>query len=91
MAAVTLRGGLNRPLTNAEMDANFINLNEELATKESAQYVATFGPGVGTAAITEAGIFNAASAGTMLARTAFPVINKGALDTLTLTWKVTVA
>ena len=58
---------------------------------DSAQYVATFGPGVGTAAITEAGIFNAASAGTMLARTVFPVINKGALDTLTLTWKVTVA
>jgi hypothetical protein len=58
---------------------------------DSVQYVATFGPGVGTAAITEAGIFNAASAGTMLARTVFAVINKGALDTLTLTWKVTVA
>lgn len=60
-------------------------------TNDSAQYVATFGPGVGTAAITEAGIFNAASAGTMLARTVFPVINKGALDTLALTWKITVA
>ena len=58
---------------------------------DSAQYVATFGPGAGTAAITEAGIFNAASAGTMLARTVFPAINKGALDTLTLTWKVAVA
>jgi hypothetical protein len=60
-------------------------------TNDSAQYVATFGPGAGTAAITEAGIFNAASAGTMLARTVFPVINKGALDTLSLTWKITVA
>ncbi len=58
---------------------------------DSVQYVAAFGPGVGTAAITEAGLFNAASAGTMLARTVFPVINKGALDSLTLTWKVTVA
>ena len=58
---------------------------------DSAQYIATFGPGIGTAAITEAGIFNADSAGAMLARTVFPVINKGALDTLTLTWKVTVA
>ena len=58
---------------------------------DSAQYVATFGPGVGTAAITEAGIFNAASAGVMLARTVFPVINKGALDTLALTWKITIA
>ena len=58
---------------------------------DSVQYVAAFGPGVATAAITEAGLFNAPSAGTMLARTVFPVINKGALDTLTLTWKVTVA
>lgn len=58
---------------------------------DSIQYVATFGPGVGTAALTEAGLFNASSAGTMLARTVYPVINKGALDTLTITWKVTVA
>lgn len=58
---------------------------------DSAQYVATFGPGMGTAAITEAGIFNAGSVGIMLARTVFPVINKGALDTLALTWKITVA
>jgi hypothetical protein len=58
---------------------------------DSIQYVATFNPGVGTAAITEAGLFNAASAGTMLARTVFAVINKGALDTLTITWKITVA
>lgn len=58
---------------------------------DSIQYVATFNPGTATAAITEAGLFNAASAGTMLARTVFPVINKGALDTLTITWKITVA
>lgn len=60
-------------------------------SNDSVQYVATFVPGVATAAITEAGLFNAASVGTMLARTVFPVINKGALDTLTLTWKITVA
>ena len=60
-------------------------------TGDSVQYIAAFGPGVGTAAITEAGLFNAASVGTMLARTVFPVINKGANDTLTLTWKITVA
>lgn len=60
-------------------------------TNDTVQYVATFGPGTGTAALTEAGIFNASSGGTMLARTVFPVINKGAGDTLTITWKVTVA
>lgn len=58
---------------------------------DAVQYVATFPAGTGTGAITEAGILNAASAGTMLCRTVFAVINKGALDTLTITWKVTVA
>lgn len=60
-------------------------------TNDSIQYVATFNAGTGTGAVTEAGLFNAASAGTMLSRTVFPVINKGALDTLTITWKITVA
>ena len=58
---------------------------------DSVQYVATFAPGTGTGAVYEAGIFNAASAGIMLCRTVFPVINKGDLDTLVITWKVTVA
>lgn len=57
---------------------------------DAVQYVGTFGPGVGTGALTEAGIFNAASAGTMLARTTFAVVNKGALDSLSITWKVTI-
>jgi hypothetical protein len=54
-------------------------------------YVASFGAGVGTAALTEAGLFNAASAGTMLCRTVFAVINKAANDTMTITWTVTLA
>jgi hypothetical protein len=58
---------------------------------DAVQYVATFGAGTGTGAITEAGIFNDSTTGTMLCRTVFAVINKGALDTLTITWKVTVA
>ena len=41
-------------------------------------------------AITEAGVFNASTAGTMLCRTVFSVINKGAADTLGITWTVTV-
>jgi hypothetical protein len=61
------------------------------ATNDSVQYVATFAAGASTGAITEAGIFNALSSGTMLCRTVFAVINKGALDTLVITWKVTVA
>lgn len=52
-------------------------------------YVATFGAGVGTGTVAEAGIFNAASAGTMLARTISVTMTKGATDTLTITWVVT--
>lgn len=60
-------------------------------TGDALTYVATFPSGTGTAALTEAGILNAASAGTLLCRTVFAVINKGASDSLTITWKVTVA
>ena len=50
----------------------------------------TFIAGVGTGAIDEAGVFNmeAASSGTMLCRQVFSVINKGASDTLKITWTI---
>jgi len=54
-------------------------------------YVGDWAAGDGTnAAIAEAGIFNAASSGTMLARATFTAINKGASDTLKITWTVTI-
>lgn len=53
--------------------------------------VATFEAGEGTGALTEAGIFNASSAGTMLCRTVFPVVNKGASDSMSITWTITVS
>jgi hypothetical protein len=56
-----------------------------------ATYVATFGAGTGTGALVEAGIFNAGSAGTMLCRTTFAVVNKGASDAMTITWTVTIS
>lgn len=52
-------------------------------------YVADWAAGDGTGAITEAGIFNSASAGDMLCRSVFAVKNKAAGDTLTLTWILT--
>lgn len=54
-------------------------------------YVATFNAGVGTGAVTEAGIFNASSSGTMLCRTVFPVVNKQSGDSMTVTWTVTIS
>lgn len=54
-------------------------------------YIATFGAGSGTGAITEAGLLNASSSGVLLCRTVFAVVNKGASDSMTITWTVTVS
>lgn len=54
-------------------------------------YVASFEAGEGTGEVTEAGIFNASTAGTMLCRTVFSVVNKGADDTMTITWTITLS
>jgi hypothetical protein len=53
-------------------------------------YSAVFAAGVGTGAITEAGILNAGAAGTMLSRTVFSVVNKEADDSLTINWQITI-
>lgn len=50
---------------------------------------ATFAPGNGTGAVTEAGLFSASTSGTMFARQVFGVYNKAAGDTLTIVWSVT--
>lgn len=52
-------------------------------------YVCTWAAGDATVAITEAGIFNDASAGTMFVSASFSVINKGSGDSLVITWTVT--
>ena len=54
-------------------------------------YQATFPAGTGTGAVTEAGVFSASTSGTMLCRTTFSVINKGAADSIAVTWDVTIA
>lgn len=68
-----------------------VALTSSAAVGAVVTYVASFGAGTGTGAITEAGIFNASTAGTMLCRTEFAVVNKGADDSLTITWTVTVS
>ena len=54
-------------------------------------YTASFPAGTGTGAVVEAGILNAASSGTMLCRTVFAVVNKGADDAMSITWAITVS
>ena len=66
-------------------------LTSTTVTDNAVAYVATWAAGDATAAITEAGIFDAATGGDMLARTVFSVVNKGAADSMTITWTVTVS
>lgn len=82
--------------TNGAGAAN-VTLQTELArvalasttpSGNTVTYVATFPAGTGTGALTEAGIFNAASNGNLLCRTVFGVVNKGADDSMTITWTV---
>lgn len=66
-------------------------LTSTTVTTNATQYIASFGPGVGTGNVVEAGIFNAASAGTMLNRSVFGIITKDATDSLQITWTVTIS
>ena len=72
-------------------EAGRVALTSTTVSSNAVAYVATFAAGTGTGAITEAGILNASSSGTLLCRTVFSVINKGAADTLGITWTVTVS
>lgn len=66
-------------------------IDTAVATANQIVYTCGFEAGDGTGAVTEAGIFNASTGGTMLCRTTFPVVNKQADDVLTITWTITIS
>jgi hypothetical protein len=68
-----------------------VALASTTVTGNVVNYIASFPAGTGTGAITEAGLFNANTVGTMFCRTTFAVVNKGASDSMTITWSVTVS
>ena len=68
-----------------------VALTTQTNFNNTATYVATFGPGVGTGALKEAGIFGAGTGGIMLCRTIFNVINKNLTDTVTISWVITIS
>ena len=73
------------------VEAGRVALASFSSSSNQVTATATFPAGTGTGAITEAGIFNANSGGTMLCRTTFPVVNKAAGDSIAITWVVTVS
>jgi len=77
-----------------------IALKEEIAraqmsavpqvTSNRVTFISTFVEGIGTGAITEAGIFDSATNGVMLSRSVFPVVNKQVDDYMTILWVISV-
>lgn len=70
-----------------ELDRNALTSKNVAANV--ATMVADWAAGDATGAITEAGILNAGSAGDLYSRAVFAVVNKGAADTLQITWTYT--
>lgn len=77
--------------TTLGAEAGRVTLASSTSSANVVTYTATFPAGTGTGALVEAGIFNASSAGTMLCRTTFSVVNKGAADAMSITWTITVS
>lgn len=75
----------------SEIDRNALTTSGGTASSNTVQFDCTWAAGDGTGALTEAGLFTASSGGTMLARTVFATVNKGADDTVTISWTVTVS
>jgi len=74
-----------------ELDRNALNVSGGAIITNTITYEAIWVAGDGTGAITEAGIFNDATTGDMLAHTIFSVINKGEFDAMTISWTVTIS
>lgn len=70
-----------------------VALTSTTVTGNQIAYVATFPAGTPATltALTEAGLFNANSGGTMLCRTVFAAVNKDVNDTMSITWTVTIS
>jgi len=72
-----------------QTEAGRVVLTSKSVTTNVISYIGDFPAGTGTGTITEAGILNASSAGTMLNRATFSSVNKTASDALKITWDVT--
>jgi len=96
MSHMALGSGSTAPATGNTALESLLGVREILDSSASPAtgvvlYTSSFEGGDATGAVTEAGIFNAASGGTMLCRTTFDTINKSATDTLSVTWTITIS
>jgi len=94
MSHMAIGSGVTAPVignTTMETSLARVGLTSFTATLAVVTAVASFGAGVGTGSITEAGIFNDVTTGTMLCHTTFPLVTKEAGDSIAITWAITVS
>lgn len=72
-----------------ELDRNA--LSSKTRNNAVLTMVASWAAGDGTGAITEAGLFDDDASGNMWCSSTFDVINKGASDSLQITWTLTIS
>lgn len=84
-------GGASDNSLRTELDRNALTSTTQGTggADNDVIYIGDWAAGDGTGAITEAGIFNASSGPGMAFYSSFSAINKGAADTLQITWTVT--
>ena len=94
MSHMAIGTGTGTPIagdTALGTEAGRVALTAFTASTNTVTATATFPAGTGTGAITEAGILNNSTGGTLMCRTTFPVVNKAAGDSIAITWVVTVS
>lgn len=74
--------------TALEDELGRVALTSKTVNGNIITHEATVPAGVATGALNEAGLFNDASGGTLVARTRFPTINKTAGQEVTLVWRI---
>lgn len=77
--------------TTLGSEAGRVAVTSYTSSTNTVTAVATFPAGTGTGALVEAGLFNASSSGDLLCRTTFSTVNKGASDSVSITWTITVS
>jgi len=94
MSHMAIGTGTGTPIvgdTTLGIEAGRVAVSSFSASTNTVTATATFPAGTGTGAITEAGILNGSSTGTLLCRTTFPVVNKASSDSIAITWVITVS
>lgn len=94
MSHMAIGTGTGTPIvgdTTLGIEAGRVTVSSFSSSTNTVTATATFPAGTGTGAITEAGILNGSSSGTLLCRTTFPVVNKASSDSIAITWVITVS